>query len=229
MDGGGMDGGMGGGMDGGGMDGGMGGGEAGGMGGGEMAGGPAASSNRQIVTAQQSESADPSNFGGKILKKKTRDRLESEKQKTMTKNQGGAGGAGGSAMGPNRDQKGRVVFTEPEMELMDGIQRYQRDGLLRYRVIPQFPVQYGSQEYPLDFAIPQLKIGLEADGEMFHSNPKQLTHDKERDRKLNQLGWTILRFKDTEIKKKIEQVMQTVLKEVMKKEILLKNMMADQK
>jgi len=206
---------------------GMGGGDA--MGGGEMAGGPVASSNRQIKTAQDTQVSDPSQYGGKILTKKTRERLDSEHQKTLAKTPNQGAGHGGKTSGPTRDDKGRVVFTEPEMELLDGITRYQQDGLLRYRVIPQFPVQYGSQEYPLDFAIPQLKIGLEADGEMFHSNPKQLAHDKERDKKLAQLGWTILRFKDEEIKKKIEQVMQTVLKSIMKKESLLKEMMNDNK
>jgi len=108
------------------------------------------------------------------------------------------------------------------MELLDGITRYQKDGLVKYNVIPQFPVQYGSQEYLLDFAIPQLKVAIEADGELFHSNTKQINHDNERDMELRQLGWTVLRFKDDEIKNQIERVMQTVLKAIMKKEMFLK-------
>ena len=73
----------------------------------------------------------------------------------------------------------------------------------------------------LDFAFPHLKIGIEADGEMFHSNPKQLTHDKERDMKLAQVGWTILRFQDDEIDNKIERVMSTIVKNIMQKEALM--------
>ena len=120
-----------------------------------------------------------------------------------------------------RDTKGRIVFTAPERELMKALAEYKTNGLITYPIVPQFEVQFGSVTYPLDFALPHLKIGIEADGEMFHSSPKQLTHDKERDMKLAQSGWTILRFQDTEIEKKIERVMSTIVKNIMQKEALL--------
>jgi len=215
MEAGGMEGGAGaGGMEGGGMEGGAG---AGGMEGGA----PTASSDRQIKVAQsQDDTANPEEFGGKILKKKTRDRYLSDQQKTLKKNEPSQGE--NKHYGPERDLKGRVIFTEPEMELLDGLVRYQKDGLIKYQIIPQVPIQYGGREYPVDFAIIPLKIAIEADGELFHSNYKQIKHDKERDMKLNQLGWTVLRFKDEEIKKRLEGVMQTVLKTIMKKEMYLK-------
>lgn len=215
----------------------MGGGDIGGMGGGDMgggapgggeapiaAGGPppvAASSINRMVLAQYAQQpsgpADPSQFGGKVLTKKTREKMSREKEKIYAdspeQNNAGTGGM--------RDAKGRIVFTRPERELMKALSEYRGNGLIKYPIVPQFPVHYGSTEYPIDFAIPHLKIGLEADGEIFHSSDKQVAHDKERDMKLAQVGWTILRFKDYDIDNKLQQVMSTILKTVMQKESLL--------
>jgi len=68
-----------------------------------------------------------------------------------------------------------------------------------------------------------LKIGLEADGEVFHSSTDQITKDKARDQKLAQLGWTILRFTEGEISDALPRVLGTVVKTIMQKELLLKN------
>lgn len=51
---------------------------------------------------------------------------------------------------------------------------------------PQFPVLH----YFLDFAHPALKIGIEVDGIEFHDQEK----DRERDTKLKNEGWTIIRI-----------------------------------
>ena len=72
-----------------------------------------------------------------------------------------------------------------------------------------------------------LKIAIEADGETFHASDKQQSHDKERDAKLRQQGWTVLRFTDEQISGQIEKVMQTVVKTIMEKERLLKNQSAN--
>jgi very-short-patch-repair endonuclease/intein/homing endonuclease len=223
---GGMGGDLGGGMPGGGMGGDLGGGMPGGDTGGTppisappAGGAPMASSNRMIVEAQvQSNSADPSAYGGKVLKKKTRDKIDSQKQK-MYKHK--PQGQQSQPMTGMRDLKGRIVFTKCERQIMDKLVEYKSNGLINYPVVPQFEVKYGSVTYPIDFALPHLKIGIEADGEAFHSSPKQITHDKERDQKLAQVGWTILRFTDTEIEKQVERVMSTVLKTIMQKEQLL--------
>lgn len=165
--------------------------------------------------------ADPSQFGGKVLKEKTRNKILhdqkkvfDEKQKSMSPQSSG---------GQTRDEKGRVIFTKPERELLDGLIRYQKDGIINYKIYPQYRVSFGSTEYPIDFAIPHLKIGIEADGELFHSSPKQISRDKERDMKLNQAGWTILRFTDHEIEKKPSSVMSAIVKTIMQKEMAIKN------
>ena len=146
--------------------------------------------------------------------------MDSEKNKIYEQKKKAPNGMPGQGM---RDDKGRIVFTGPERELLSQLIEYKNNGLIRYPIIPQFEVKYGSSTYPIDFAIPHLKIGLEADGEVFHSSPKQITHDRERDMKLSQAGWTILRFKDEEIESKVERVMSKILQTIMEKEALLNN------
>ena len=126
--------------------------------------------------------------------------------------------------GKVRDPKGRIVFTKPERQLLAQLIQYCNNGIIRYQIVPQYAVKFGNIEYPIDFAIPNLRIGIEADGEAFHSNEKQIIHDKERDMKLSQAGWTILRFKDREIEEQVERVMTTVVKTIMQKEQNIENL-----
>ncbi len=127
-----------------------------------------------------------------------------------------------ASFGGMRDSKGRIVFTKCERELLDHIKSYKKDGLIKYPVVAQFEVKFGSTVYPIDFAIPHLKIAIEADGEAFHSSPKQVTHDKERDMQLAQSGWTVLRFKDKEIEDKGRQVMDAIVRAIGSKEAAIK-------
>ena len=202
-------------------------------GGGEMGGGaapisapggggeaPMAASEegRMIVTAQAQQPADPKMFGGKILKEKTREKISREMKKQYKKKDYTSDPSMQTGM---RDLRGRIVFTKPERELMERLVQYRQNGLIRFPIVPQYPVPYGGKEYPIDFALPHLKIGIEADGETFHSSPKQIEHDKERDAKLSQVGWTILRFTDTEIEDKLERVVSKIVKTIMQKEALV--------
>jgi len=205
----------------------------GGMGGGDMGGGapisaPGAGGMSGAAPALASaktslDIANPSEYGGKVLKKKSRERADSEKKKIYQRQSGQNAKQGdqGNGMTGARDLKGRIVFTKPERELLTALSKYKSDGLIKYPIIPQYPVSFGNVEYPIDFALPHLKIGIEADGEVFHSAPKQIVHDNERDMKLSQSGWTILRFKDAEIEKQVERVMSTIIKTIMQKEMAL--------
>jgi very-short-patch-repair endonuclease len=184
--------------------------------GGDMGGGGEAPMMKsQSITAK---TVNPSDFGGKVLKKKTRDKIESE-QKKMYQQEEKNGVLSKDSKGQFRDNKGRIVFTKTERQLIPMIMRAQQDGLLKEAVYPQFKVNAAGQEYSLDFGIPSLKIGIEADGEMFHGTKDQIERDKERDAKLQQIGWTILRFTDDEIEKKGAQISQTIVKEAMKKRL----------
>lgn len=179
-------------------------------------------SEEEIIKIAQNTSINIGEYGGKVLTKKTRDKMDAEKKKTTKKDDKTSGGAFGS-----RDEKGRIIFTKPERQLMDGLISYKKNGLIRYSVVPQLSLNYGGREYPVDFAIPPLKIAIEADGEMFHSSEEQIQSDRQRDAKLAQLGWTILRFKDSDIEKSIERVMQTIVKTIMQKEMALNKVKQD--
>lgn len=60
--------------------------------------------------------------------------------------------------------------------------------------VPQFNV---GRFYP-DFAFPDLKTAVEADGKDYHSGERK-ARDEERDRLLQHDGWTVLRFSGSEI------------------------------
>jgi very-short-patch-repair endonuclease len=46
----------------------------------------------------------------------------------------------------------------------------------------------------LDFAYPELRLGIEVDGYEVHGTPRAMTSDHERHRRLVAAGWTIVRF-----------------------------------
>jgi very-short-patch-repair endonuclease len=203
---------------------------AGGAEGGDAGGGAPAISKSSSLNV---DVADPSQYGGRVLKKKTREKLSSEQQRQqrMYEQQqqkvldaSSPQGTGGT----QRDEKGRIIFTKCERTLMPLLLKARQDGLLGSTgFVPQYRVSSGDSEYAIDFAFPSLKIGVEADGEMFHSTPKQIAHDKERDMKLGQQGWTILRFNDTEIEKRSQQVLQQIIKTVMQKQLQVQNLASE--
>lgn len=197
--------------------------------GGELGGAGPTIETAQEVTAPPSiakstslsvEVADPSEFGGKVLKRKTREKIQTEQKKIYKQEHDKKV----DSFGQQRDEKGRIIFTKPERELISHLTRYLQDGLIQYPIQPQYRLNVGNIEYPIDFAIVKLKLGIEADGEMFHGSPRQQEKDKQRDMKLAQIGWTILRFKDYEIEKNPQQVMSRIVQEIMKKEMYLQQL-----
>jgi very-short-patch-repair endonuclease len=69
-------------------------------------------------------------------------------------------------------------------------------------------------EYQLDAAIPALRIGLEADGEIYHSNPEKIAKDRKRDMLLATQGWTILRFTENELREHPEEVLKVIMQTI---------------
>lgn len=55
--------------------------------------------------------------------------------------------------------------------------------------------------YRLDFALPDLRVGIELDGYAYHSSPEAFTQDRARQRELEFDGWRIIRFSGSEINK----------------------------
>jgi very-short-patch-repair endonuclease len=69
-------------------------------------------------------------------------------------------------------------------------------------------------DYTLDAAIPSLRLGLEADGEMWHNSPEKIARDKRRDMELSANGWTILRFTDKELNDRPNEVAQVIMQAI---------------
>jgi len=159
-------------------------------------------------------------FGGKVLSKRSREKISRYKEKLLRRQE-----KVDDSSGATRDDKGRIMLTSNERELLKGIVQSVRKGEIRYAVFPQFPVSYSGQEYTIDFAMPQIKLGIEVDGSLFHSTEQQQQDDRQRDAKLSQIGWTVLRFTDREVEARMRQVMDTILSYMIRKE----NWMADRK
>ena len=67
-----------------------------------------------------------------------------------------------------------------------------------------------SQFYPikssfiLDFAFPEQKICIEADGEHYHTSPEARKRDGFKNHSLKKLGWKVMRFWGKEIEEDVE-------------------------
>jgi very-short-patch-repair endonuclease/intein/homing endonuclease len=70
--------------------------------------------------------------------------------------------------------------------------------------------QYPLGPYKADFAIPQLKLAIEIDGQYWHKNPETKAHDEIRDQNLSKFGWTVVRFGETELKERMPEVKKTI-------------------
>ena len=75
----------------------------------------------------------------------------------------------------------------------------------------QYPIKYS---FILDFAFPDKKLAIEADGEPWHSTPQAKRRDKYRDNILKKQGWKVIRFWGNEIREDVEKVVDKILKEL---------------
>ena len=67
-----------------------------------------------------------------------------------------------------------------------------------------------NNKYQLDAALPDIKLGIEADSRKFHANPTDIEKDKRRDMELASQGWTVLRFTEEELDNKQHEVVQVI-------------------
>jgi very-short-patch-repair endonuclease len=90
----------------------------------------------------------------------------------------------------------------PESVLERKLLRVLEDGGLP-RPIPQYRVyRNGRVIARLDFAYPDLKIGIEADGFAYHSSRLAWEHDRARRTELTSVGWHLLSFTWDEVEKR---------------------------
>ena len=93
-----------------------------------------------------------------------------------------------------REVFAKKKFEKPAPQMFTSIEKKLYGLLLSLNMPYPLYAQYGAgptMDYQLDAAIPNLKIGIEADGEIWHNNPEKIAKDKRRDIELASNGWII--------------------------------------
>lgn len=75
----------------------------------------------------------------------------------------------------------------------------------------EYEFQYKLNQWSIDFAFPNHKLAVEADGVYWHSLPENIERDKRKDRSLKRKDWTILRFTGDEIRESSTDCIDQVL------------------
>jgi len=115
------------------------------------------------------------------------------------------------------EQMGFIRLTKVEQKMAAILEDLMKTNMLKVGSVRiQYPMQNptGGKSYTLDFAVPNLKLGVEADGEIAHSSEEQIQHDKQRDYYLARRGWTVLRFDDQAIDESPHLIKQTIVQYV---------------
>jgi len=66
----------------------------------------------------------------------------------------------------------------------------------RIDYIFQFPTRTG---FVIDFVIPNKKVAIEVDGNVWHSSKEAIKRDRFKDYQLKKEGWKVVRIKEEEI------------------------------
>ncbi len=72
-----------------------------------------------------------------------------------------------------------------------------------------FDRQRPIDNYIVDFYCKDLQLAIEVDGESHYGNEER---DKRKDKRLNKLGVTVLRFDDTDIRYELDKVIEKIEK-----------------
>ena len=88
--------------------------------------------------------------------------------------------------------------------------------LMEYAVPTKVPRGNGYPTcYKLDIAIPEIKLGIEVDGNS-HCPIERQKQDQKKDSLLATLGWTVLRFKNKQVMEHTEDCVRTVMSTISK-------------
>lgn len=89
------------------------------------------------------------------------------------------------------------------------IERAMSAAMDRHDIAYEVQRQVGG--YVCDFVVPSALLVIETDGTYWHSLPKAIVRDKNKDKYLNACGYTVLRFSEAEIKRDVDQCVQIIL------------------
>ncbi|PIT93942.1 hypothetical protein COU00_01645 [Candidatus Falkowbacteria bacterium CG10_big_fil_rev_8_21_14_0_10_43_11] len=105
----------------------------------------------------------------------------------------------------SKQKKLRQYFRNNETKAEELLWKFLKDSQLRYK----FRRQHGVKQYVLDFYCPQLKLAVEADGDS-HNYQSQNQHDWVRDKFLESLGITVIRYKNEDIILRMGDVLENL-------------------
>jgi very-short-patch-repair endonuclease len=85
-----------------------------------------------------------------------------------------------------------------------------------FDLFAQYAVKVPGEQRPfsLDFAYPRIGVGVEVDGAIWHDSPDFQQRDLNRDQKLANVGWRILRFKEDAVSESLDAVRDAIHKNV---------------
>ena len=128
-----------------------------------------------------------------------------------------------------RGMRGELKFQQPEVyEKVRKVQNKRNgntylENLVESELIkmdidyePQYQIKIYDKnnkyikQYFLDFAILDLKIDIECDGEHWHESSEFKARDSERDRLLLERGWKIIRLPGNKIKKELDECVRDI-------------------
>ena len=68
-------------------------------------------------------------------------------------------------------------------------------------------------DYIVDFLIPDVSLIIEVDGP-YHAKCRQMQEDEQREETLNRMGYRVIRFTNEEVLYDIDNVLETIIKEI---------------
>ena len=87
------------------------------------------------------------------------------------------------------------------------------ERILWYQYLRTYPIQWNRQKvigpYIVDFYCKRAKLIVELDGSQ-HYDPQSVSYDQMRTTYLNSLGYTVLRFSNTDVKTNLSGVCQAI-------------------
>ena len=87
------------------------------------------------------------------------------------------------------------------------------ERILWYQYLRTYPIQWNRQKvignYIVDFYCKRAKLIVELDGSQ-HCEPSAIAYDQERTAYLNALGYTVLRFANTDVKNNLSGVCSVI-------------------
>jgi len=142
------------------------------------------------------------------------------------------GAPGGAPAGPAAGAMKKIVKPGREKKLpaeekiqpshikLTSLEQKMYKSLLDMRLPFGAYVQFPLGPYRSDFAIPDLKLAVECDGEYWHKQPEAVAKDRKRDSELARYGWTVVRFSEKEIKDRMPDVqysLSSIIRELWQK------------